>query len=49
MAKLESSDVEPLELCNDCITDAYLIDEIDRLNRQGTCDLCKNENSVMSE
>ena len=48
MAKLESNDLETLELCNHCITDAYLIDEMDRLNRQGACDLCKNENPVMS-
>lgn len=48
MTKLESSDVEHLELCNYCISDAYLINEIDRLDQQETCDHCKNRNPVMS-
>ena len=48
MTKLVSIDVEPLEICCDCITDAYLIDIIVQRNMRGNCDSCKTENAVMS-
>lgn len=48
MTKKESTDVEPLKICHDCLTDAYLRNYIYEVNRIGECDHCKTKNPVLS-
>ena len=48
MTKVESTDVEILEICHDCLTDSYLRKHICEVNRIGECDHCKMENPVLT-
>jgi len=48
MTKIESTDVESLEICGDCLNDAYLNKQMYEVNRIGKCDHCKMENPILS-